>query len=171
VKKATLIESLLISLCFFGCSKGGEAGLDPGAAAESSKPAMFQLRLVVENPSYDTEELTLNRPIAGRLVEEKLYVQKKPLLDGPVIKSATAEKEPVSGDGKVSITLTPDGAKRIAEITRDHIGERLAFGVDGKIYSAPKVLTPIKNGIAMITGLKLQEARQLATRLNAAASK
>jgi hypothetical protein len=43
MKKPTLIASLVISLCLFGCSKGGKAGLVPGTAADLAASPEFKL--------------------------------------------------------------------------------------------------------------------------------
>jgi len=43
MKKPTLIASLVISLCLFGCSKGGKAGLVPSRAAELAASPEFKL--------------------------------------------------------------------------------------------------------------------------------
>jgi preprotein translocase subunit SecD len=142
-------------------------------AAGQPKPAVFEVRLVVENASADTEQLIWTHPndSSGRLVDERLNVQKKPLLQGPVIKSASARKQPVGGFSDILITLTPDGTKRFAEITRDRIGQHLAIVIDGKIYSAPKLYTAITSGQAVIAGFTEEQAIQLAKRLNEGAPK
>src|SRR5438552_15421824 len=142
-------------------------------ASEPSKPAVFQVRLVVESASADSEQLTWAHQgnVPGRSVDEVLHVEKKPLLDGPVIRSASAQKQPVTGASEILITLTPEGTKRFAEVTRDRIGQRLAFLVDGKIYSAPKIATEIRGGRAVITGFTQEQATQLANRLNEGATK
>jgi hypothetical protein len=53
------------------------------SAAEPSKPAAFEVRLVLDTASPDSEELTCTHPgtAPGQTVDEKLHVQKKPLLD------------------------------------------------------------------------------------------
>jgi len=43
MKKPTLIASLLISLCLFGCSKGGKTGLVPSTAADLAASPEFKL--------------------------------------------------------------------------------------------------------------------------------
>jgi hypothetical protein len=70
---------------------------------------------------------------------------------------------------EISINFTDDGTKRLAEVTGKHVGERLAIVIDGKLYSAPRINTPITGGKAEITGnFTKEEARDLATKINGA---
>lgn len=43
MKKPTLIASLVISLCLFGCSKGGKGGLVPSTVADLAASPEFKL--------------------------------------------------------------------------------------------------------------------------------
>ncbi|MGZ4962566.1 MAG: SecDF P1 head subdomain-containing protein [Limisphaerales bacterium] len=149
-------------------------GLLLGIALAAAEPStVFEVRLVIGSASADSEEMiwTHQGNVPGRSVDEKLHVQKKPLLNGPVIRSATARKEPVTGGSEIVITLTTEGAKRFADITRDRVGQRFAFLIDGKVYSAPKIATEIRGGRAVITGFTQEQAAQLAKRLNEGATK
>jgi preprotein translocase subunit SecD len=68
--------------------------------------------------------------------------------------------------------LTKEGAKRFAEVTHAHVGKHLAIMVDGKLFSAPNVMSEITGGIGVITGsFSEQEATELAARLNAGVTK
>jgi len=138
-------------------------------AAEPSKPTAFEIRLVLDKAAADSEPLIRAHPgtAAGNAVEERLHVQKQPLLDRSSIKTAVAAKNPLTGDSEVELTFTAPGAKRFAQVTRDHVGERLAIVVDGKVRSAPRVAAEIAGGKAQISGsFSEQEAAALAARLN-----
>ncbi len=138
-------------------------------AAEPAKPAPFEVRLVCEHASAETEPLTLSqqRNAPGRTVEERLNVQKKPLLDRSALKSADVQKNPLSSTPEIQIVLTASGGKRFAEVTRQHAGRRLAIVVDGDVVSAPRVMSEISGGRVMISGsFTEEEAKQLAGKLN-----
>ena len=108
----------------------------------------------------------------GQKVDEKLHVQKKPLLDRSALKSAAVERNAVTGAHEIGITFTEEGAKRFAEVTRDHLGQRLAIVIDGKVYSAPKIMTEVPGGKAVVSGtFTEQEATELAARLSEAVRK
>ncbi len=143
-------------------------------AAEPSKPAAFEIRLVLDKAAADSEPLICAHPgtAAGNAVEERLHVQKLPLLDRSAIKTAVAAKNPLTGASEIDLTFTASGAKRFAQITRDHVGERLAIVVDGKVRSAPRVAAEIAGGKAQISGsFSEQEAAALAKSLNATAAR
>jgi SecD/SecF fusion protein len=137
-------------------------------AVEAPKPAVLEVRLVLDSASADSELLpwTHQGRSPGQSVTEQLHVQKKPLVDGSALRSALVPKEPVTGASEILITLTEAGTQRFAEVTRDRVGQRLAFVIDGKIYSAPTIRTEIRGGKALITGFTPQQATDLASRLN-----
>ncbi|MBI1841589.1 MAG: hypothetical protein HYR88_12150 [Verrucomicrobia bacterium] len=138
------------------------------AAAEPPRPAAFQIRLVLDTASADTEQLTLahqNVP-GGKVVEDRLNVQKTPLLDRSAVKTASVQKSRASGAPEIQIVFTDRGAARFAEVTKQHVGKRLAIVIDGKVYSAPRVISEITGGRAVISGSFNEEgAAQLASRL------
>jgi len=144
---------------------------EPGSAdgIEPPKPAAFEVRLVVDTASSDSEQLTLiqHGTNGEKTPEERLDVQKKPLLDRSALKAAAVQKNAVSGASEIQVTFTEQGARRFAEATRDHVGQRLAIVIDGKVYAAPKVMMEITGGKAVISGsFSDQEATDLAARLS-----
>jgi preprotein translocase subunit SecD len=101
--------------------------------------------------------------------EESLYVAKEVLLDQSAVQSATFGKSP-QGYAEIGITLTDAGRKQFAEITREHLHQRLAMVIDGKLWMAPVVQEPITAGKATITGgFSDEEAKDLIAQINEAA--
>src|SRR5208282_5070819 len=81
-------------------------------AAASAKPPVFQMRLVVETPSADSEQLicqSTNKE-TSRVFVEKLDVQKKVLLDQTALKSAVVSTNR-QGYSQIDFSLTPDGTE------------------------------------------------------------
>ena len=58
-----------------------------------------------------------------------------------------------TGRPAVAFELDPEGAKRLASMTGEHIGEQIAIIVDGEIYSAPVIRSQISSK-GMISGLE-----------------
>jgi SecD/SecF fusion protein len=56
------------------------------------------------------------------------------------------------GEPEIHFTLDSEGAAKFAEITREHVHERLAIILDTNLYSAPVIQTPIETGSGQITG-------------------
>jgi len=139
-------------------------------AADSTKPPVFQMRLVAESPSADSEQLICQSTNGetGRISVEKLNVQKKILLDETAVKSAVASKG-WQDYWQVDFSLTPDGTRRFAEITGQNLGKRLAIVIDGQLITAPIIQSSITGGKGQITGtFTKQEAKDLAAKINRA---
>ena len=131
-------------------------------------PPALQFRLVVDNPTGDSEPMAVvgvNNPSWSRqpLV---LNVQKTVLLDQTAVKSATAVWHNQISP-QIDIQLTDDGAKRLAAVTRGNIGKRLAIIINGKLCLAPRIASEISGGQVVISGVfNKQEALDFAARLN-----
>ncbi len=67
----------------------------------------------------------------------------------------------------VVVRFTSEGKERFAKITTEHVGERLAIFLDGKLLSTPVINEPITGGAATISGnFTPEEARDLVKNLN-----
>jgi SecD/SecF fusion protein len=104
----------------------------------------------IVQPGYEIlrrKEQTRN----GRERVEQVEVKKRPEMDGSGIKSAIVVRGNL-GEPEIHFTLDSKGAERFAEITREHVHERMAIVLDGDLYSAPVIQTPIETGSGQITG-------------------
>ncbi len=86
----------------------------------------------------------------------------KAALAGEVIASAKDEYDqnhrPV-----VSMTMTPDGAREWAAITKRNIERPVAIVLDGMVYSAPNIKNEITGGVSQISGnFTAQQTQDLA---------
>ena len=91
-------------------------------------------------------------------------------LSGKQLKTARVEFEQRSGSPHVALEFNDDGAKLFAEITKRNVGKKVAIFLDGQPISVPTVQEEITGGRAVISGtFSLEEAKQLAQRLNAGA--
>ncbi|HVT45031.1 MAG TPA: protein translocase subunit SecD [Thermoanaerobaculia bacterium] len=74
------------------------------------------------------------------------------------------------GRPAVGFTLTPDGARRFAEVTSGNIGRQLAIVLDGEVQSAPFIESAITGGEGIISGgFTMEEALDLRLLLQAGA--
>ena len=88
----------------------------------------------------------------------------------PVIDNADIQKAKNTGDN-VEIHFNMKGAKKWANMTKNNIGNMLAFTIDNKIYSMPYINGEIRSGIALISGLKNEIiAKNLSDSLNSSIS-
>jgi SecD/SecF fusion protein len=125
------------------------------------KPAYLELRLVHERSDEDVRDgirqagydiLTrVDRRADGREFTEVVEVQKIPLMTGAGIKNAQVVRGNL-GEPEIQFTLDAEGTKQFAEITRTYVGRRLAIVLDGVLYSAPVIRSPIETGVGTISG-------------------
>jgi hypothetical protein len=139
------------------------------AVHATAAPPILQFRLVVDNPTADSEQMTnAQSGHQSPFLPEVLNVQREVLLDNSVVKSATVYSGDKTGwQTVIYINFTDDGTKRFAEATRQNIGRRLAVVIDGKLCMAPRINSAIGGGVAQISGVfSKEEAENLAARLN-----
>ena len=131
------------------------------------KPVALQMRLVDDTPSVGNEMLTLKSySPAGGATREDFYVSRRVLLDQTDVASASAEEGP-QGGWQIDLTFTEAGKKKFAEVTQANANHQLAILLNGTVWSAPYIRTPITEGKAQITGsFSEAEAKELADKLN-----
>ncbi len=105
-----------------------------------------------------------NQQTDGKTQLEQYIVKKNPEngLKGDIIKSAYVVRGNL-GEPQIDFELTADGATKFGETTRDNVGHRLAIVLDGELYSAPNIQSPIESGNGQITGsYTIEQAMELA---------
>jgi len=87
-------------------------------------------------------------------------------LSGDVITDAKADFNQTSAYANVSMSMSAEGSKIWARLTKENIGKCIAISLDGFIYSFPRVNTEINGGNSEITGnFTVEEAKDLANTL------
>ena len=90
-------------------------------------------------------------------------------VSGRDIRQASATED-ANGMPAVGFSLTPEGGRRFAELTRGNTGRQLAIVLDGRIQSAPVIENPITQGQGVIQGsFTSREASDLALVLRSGA--
>ena len=140
-----------------------------------SRGGLLEFRLVHENSDqlaaggqvpagYELLKREEIQP-SGQEQIEKVVVQKKPEggLSGNLIKSAFIARDSL-GRPVIDFELTRESTAAFAAVTRTNIGRRLAIVLDGRLYSAPSIQSPIETGSGRIDGhFDEQETWLLAT--------
>lgn len=122
--------------------------------------------------------LELNRLRDGREVYSPAFVRNREEMNGDELRSATISVDSRNGGVGVSLSFTKEGARQFGKLTSDYApngnrnksaeGRQLAIVLDGTLYSAPVIRTPITDGRAEITGsFTRDDAAQLRNVLNA----
>jgi preprotein translocase subunit SecD len=96
----------------------------------------------------------------------ELLLRAEPVLHGGDMSDAWPGTSADVGAPVVSFHLKAAGALKLATFTREHVGQKMAIAIDGKVVSAPVIREPITGGAGQITGnLTPQDAAQLASRI------
>ena len=91
-------------------------------------------------------------------------------LTGKQLDGASVYFDPNTGAPNVSLDFDSEGKDLFADITKRNISKKVAIYLDGYPISVPTVQQEITDGRAIISGaFTLEEAKQLAQRLNAGA--
>ena len=145
------------------------------AKKQIQKAAYLEFRMVSEDsdkiikngdpipPGYVLLKRVQAQP-SGPPQIEQVIVQKNAVngLAGDIVQNAMMSRGNL-GEPEINFMLTADGGKRFGEVTRNNIGQRMAIVLDGELYSAPSINSPIETGNGQITGhFTDQEAFELA---------
>jgi preprotein translocase subunit SecD len=123
-----------------GCSRA------PQAEKPQSAPAQrFGLFAASEaaKPGY--------RDARVQMRDERVYCAPAPVITGADVSDVRVQQD-AQGRSQVLVTFTPAGRTRLAEFTRNHLKERLAIVVDGRVLLAPVIENEIAHGAVLITG-------------------
>jgi acyl carrier protein len=134
-------------------------------AAPVTLTGVIQMRLVQAEASPESELLT---PITTKLNArpERLHVEKRVLLDQSAVKIVAVTTDDF-GFSQINIEFTDDGSKAFAAITKTNLNRQLAIILEGRLFSAPKILAEITGGQAIINGdFTKEEAKTLARKIN-----
>lgn len=137
--------------------------------------AFLEFRLVHENsaellskgiiePGYEILKEKRRNPDGSESLVPYL-VSKKPAkgLTGKNIKRAMPVRDPMSNQPQISFQLDSEGAELFGQLTKENVGRQLAIVLDGQLYSAPVINSPILGGQGVIEGnFDLKEAQELA---------
>lgn len=98
----------------------------------------------------------------------KLPSYKRNALTGKHIKDATVGYDKSSGRVTIDLVMTEKGTDLWAQMTSDNIKRIIAMCIDGKVISAPRVISAITMGNTQISGnFSVQEAEELASGIRA----
>jgi protein-export membrane protein SecD len=78
-------------------------------------------------------------------------VKDEVLLTGDDVNNAQTAWDPKTNEPYVALDFKPAGAKKFGDLTAENVGRNFAIVLDGRVQSAPRILTAIRGGRASIT--------------------
>jgi preprotein translocase subunit SecD len=129
-----------------------------GCSGTSSSPTL-EFRLAEDEPAEGLTEVTLS------WTNETFYVRDEVLLSEADVDSAFVTSR--DDMPAVELLLTPAGAQKFHELTEQNVGKRCAMFLNGDLLSAPRIMSAIRGGRAILAGdLTEDEAIEAALGLN-----
>jgi SecD/SecF fusion protein len=140
---------------------GLSAAVQEEARIAIQKPAFLQFKIVhpdsdkdrdagIAQPGYEFIRRKDRLPNGQERTEVVEVKKNKADMTGG-IKSAMVVRGNM-GEPEISFTLDSKHADEFGQLTRDHVHERMAIVLDGELYSAPVINSPIETGSGQITG-------------------
>jgi len=106
----------------------------------------------------------------GKEAAMQYLVRRRALVDGAMLTDAQMRFDQQSAQPVVTFRFNGQGARRFGDATSQNVGKRFAIVLDGKVISAPTIISPITGGSGQITGnFTEQTANDLAVLLRAGA--
>ena len=140
--------SLMICLCLACATTGHEAG---------ARCPAIEMSVVADTQTDSTKTVTLNDTTT-------ILVSRTPLVATGDITSATASL--TEGEWVLNFTVTDDAAKRVHEVTKQHVGRNLALVVDGKVHGTPRIAAAVIGNRYQIEGFDRADAERMATAIS-----
>ncbi|MBF0624837.1 MAG: protein translocase subunit SecD [Magnetococcales bacterium] len=110
------------------------------------------------------------RQADGKETRTPYLLKKRAELTGDRLTDARVNIDQQYNEPYVLITFDRQGARKFAQLTGDHEGQRMAIVLDHQVYSAPVIREKIEGGRAQITGgFTPEEAHDLAIVLRSGA--
>jgi preprotein translocase subunit SecD len=87
----------------------------------------------------------------GRIAYRTFLVDPRCGMTGDFVADASVVEDRFMGGYDVGVTLTPEGARLFEQITANHVGDKLALVLDGRVATAPVIMEKISDGRLRIT--------------------
>ena len=104
-------------------------------------------------------------PSTDRDPPEEL-IEARPLLTGEQLTKADPGFDSRTNEPILSFQFNPSGARTFGKLSQENVGRRFAIVLDGKVITAPRIITPILDGTGQITGnFTVEDTKKLSTLL------
>ena len=155
-----LMTLLLVAACRIEPVPSGTVQRQGAATPGLPRRVSVQFYLIYEAPSPTLTE---------RKVEttgETIFLASRPDLTERDMAWAEMQVDSLSARASVLVHFTPIGADKLAALTKQNIGRRMAIMIDGRTLATPLITSEISDGRATIQGFKsASEAQRVADSL------
>jgi|GEM_PF-6985491 len=152
-------------LCFCvavaGCAPASIAQLEPGTSSMAADTSpLIEFRLVHDAPAPGRMQVEY----AGEVV----YLDAQPIISDADLREV--HPEVLTRGLLVNMRLTPEGARRMARVTAENIGGRMALLLESRVVDMPVIRSPVGSTADVpalaVVGLPDSEAERVAQRIS-----
>jgi preprotein translocase subunit SecD len=138
---------------------GTDAPASPGAEPATQPEAEAAFATLTCDPADVSTDVALPESYVATCSEDGTtkYLLEPTIIEGTEIDDASAGTDPTTGEWIVLLDFKSDARATWAEYTAAHVGDNVAFTLDGRVISAPTIQGAI-NGQTTITGQFDQES-------------
>jgi hypothetical protein len=99
-----------------------------------------------------------------KLSDTSVYVQRQPVLTRADLTEAAALVDR-QGQNFVGLRFSPEGARKLAQISSQNVGKLLVLVINGQLVAAPRIAEPLNRGVLAFGVDTAQTAAEIAARV------
>lgn len=165
-----LFSAPVVALAFALASASGAAGCLRAPEAETSQggePVRGDVAfyLVADDGAAEARTVPVLRPYPGQ--PPRVALKPTPVVARGQVARVALNQDEYAG-AVLDLQLSPHGARRLAEVTRDNVGKRMAVVVGGAAVSVATIQGEIHDGRLRLAGLAQADTQALQRELTLA---
>ncbi|ARP92015.1 preprotein translocase subunit SecD [Bordetella genomosp. 9] len=173
IKLRTLAPAMLMAtVVLAGCQTAGnkaakgtageQGAATPPAATAPSAPQAAPAAASVGFYVAQTEPGTGLTQV--KLTDTTVYVQPNPVLTRADLTEAAALVDR-QGNNFVGLRFSPEGARKLSQISAQNVGKLLVLVINGQLVAAPRIAEPLNRGVLAFSVDTAQTANEIAARV------
>ncbi|ANN73980.1 SecDF P1 head subdomain-containing protein [Bordetella bronchialis] len=130
----------------------------PGAPAPSTAPAASSVGFYIAQTDSAPDLMEV------KLSDATVYVQRQPVLTRADLTEAAALVDR-QGQNFVGLRFSPEGARKLAQVSSQNVGKLLVLVINGQLVAAPRIAEPLNRGVLAFGVDSAQTATEIAARV------
>jgi hypothetical protein len=171
---AILMATVLLAGCQTPGSKTGTAstpeqgaappagatapGAAPATPAPSTQPAASSVGFYIAQTDAAADLMQV------KLSDATVYVQRQPVLTRADLTEAAALVDR-QGKNFVGLRFSPEGARKLSQVSAQNVGKLLVLVINGQLVAAPRIAEPLNRGVLAFGVDTAQTATEIAARV------
>jgi preprotein translocase subunit SecD len=99
-----------------------------------------------------------------KLTDATVYVQRQPVLTRADLTEAAALVDR-QGKNFVGLRFSPEGARKLSQVSAQNVGKLLVLVINGQLVAAPRIAEPLNRGVLAFGVDTAQTATEIAARV------